>query len=163
MLPPSTAAEMATLGHEALSVAEAGLAGSDDDALYETAVEQECVIVTENFADFATITNDRLATGAPCVPVVFVQKRQHPAARRWAPSWHATCTSGPSPTRTPTPASTGPEPTATPSARHASIPSCDRDRSPATFRYWSSLGKDARRALAVVPMGRPATVSHVCV
>ena len=83
---------MAALGHEALSVAEAGLAGSDDDALYETAVEQECVIVTENFADFATITNNRLATGAPCVPVVFVQKRQHPrgallrgglGGRRW--------------------------------------------------------------------------------
>ena len=77
MLPPATAAGLAALGHEAFSVAEAVLADSDDDALYETAVEQECVIVTENFADFATITKDRLAAGAPCVPVVFVQKRQH--------------------------------------------------------------------------------------
>ena len=67
-------------------MAEAGLAGSDDDALYETAVEQECVIVTENFADFATITKDRLAAGAPCVPVVFVQKRQHPRGSALGPA-----------------------------------------------------------------------------
>ena len=78
MLSPATAAELAALGHEALTVAEAGLGGSDGATVYETAVEQQRVIVTENFADFATITNDRLTAGAPCVPVVFVRKRQHP-------------------------------------------------------------------------------------
>lgn len=36
------------------------------------------------------------------------------AARRWPPPWHATCTSGPSLTRTPTPACTG---------RESSVPS----------------------------------------
>ena len=86
MLPPATAAELAAFGHEALSVAEAGLGGSDDATVYETAVEQQRVIVTENFADFATITNDRLAAGAPSVPVVFVRKRQHPRSSALAPA-----------------------------------------------------------------------------
>ena len=86
MLPPSAAAELAALGHEALSVAQAGLGGSDDAAVYETAVEQQQVIVTENFADFATITKDRLAAGAPCVPVVFVRKRHHPRGSALGPA-----------------------------------------------------------------------------
>ena len=86
MLPPAAAAELAALGHEALSVTEAGLGGSDDDAVYETAVEQQRIIVTENFADFATITNDRLAEGTPCVPVVFVRKRRHPRGAALGPA-----------------------------------------------------------------------------
>lgn len=86
MLPPAAAAELTALGHEALSVTEAGLGGRDDAAVYETAVEQQRVIVTENFADFATITNDRVAAGAPCVPVVFVRKRQHPRGSALAPA-----------------------------------------------------------------------------
>ena len=86
MLPPAAAAELAALGHEALSVTEAGLGGRDDAAVYETAVEQQRVIVTENFADFATITNDRIAAGEPCVPVVFVRKRQHPRGSALAPA-----------------------------------------------------------------------------
>ena len=86
MLPPSTAAELAALTHDALSVAESELASSDDDTLYETAVEQERVIVTENFADFARIEKDRLAAGGPCVPVVFVQKRLHPRGSALGPA-----------------------------------------------------------------------------
>ena len=86
MLPPATAAELAAFGHEAVSAAEAGVAGSDDAAVYETAAEQQRVIVTENFADFATIAKDRLAAGAPCVPVVFVRKRRHPGGSALAPA-----------------------------------------------------------------------------
>ena len=86
MLPPAAAAELTSFGHEALSVAQAGLAGSDDAAVYETAVEQKRTIVTENFADFAATTRDRLAAGALCVPIVFVRKRQHPRGSALAPS-----------------------------------------------------------------------------
>ena len=86
MLPPATAAELTALGHEALSVAEAGLGGRDDGTVYEAAVEHQGVIVTENFADFAMITNDRLAAGAPVVPVVFVRKQQHPRGSALAPA-----------------------------------------------------------------------------
>ena len=86
MLPPATAAELTAFGHEALSAIEAGLSGSDDAAVYETALEQQRIMVTENFADFATITKDRLAAGAPCVPVVFLRKRQHPRGSALAPA-----------------------------------------------------------------------------
>ena len=78
VLPPATAGELNTLGHDAVAVAEAGLAGSDDAGVYEIAVEQQRVVVTENFADFATILKDRLAGGEPVQVVVFVRKHQHP-------------------------------------------------------------------------------------
>ena len=86
MLPPATVVELTRFGHEAVSVAHAGLAGSEDAAVYECAVEQRRVIVTENFADFAKITNDRIAAAAPCVPAVFVQKRRHPRGPALAPA-----------------------------------------------------------------------------
>ncbi len=86
MLPPATAAELTEFGHEAVSVAQARLAGSEDATVYENAVEQRRVIVTENFADFAKITSDRIAAGAPCVPVVFVQKLRHPRGSALAPA-----------------------------------------------------------------------------
>ena len=86
MLPPAAAAELNALGHDSVGVAEAGLAGSDDATGYELAVEQQRAVVTENFADFATIVKDRLAAGEPSVAVVFVRKRQHPRGSALAPS-----------------------------------------------------------------------------
>ena len=86
MLPPAIAAALTAFGHEALGVTEAGLGGCDDAAVYETAIDQQQVIPTENFADFATITSDRAAAGAPCVPVVFVNKRNHPRGSALAPA-----------------------------------------------------------------------------
>ena len=85
MLPPATAAELNALGHDAVGVAEAGLAGSDDATVYETAVEQQRVVVTENVADFATVTKDRLAAGEASGAVVFVRKHQHPRGSALAP------------------------------------------------------------------------------
>ena len=78
MLPPATAAELNTLGHEAISAREAGLGSSDDADLYAAAVSQRRVIVTENFADFAALSGRQLAAGQPSAPVVFVRKRDHP-------------------------------------------------------------------------------------
>lgn len=86
MLPPATAAELNALGHDAVGVAEAGLAGCDDAAVYETAVEQQRLVVTENVADFATITKDRLAAGETSVAVVFVRKHQHSRGSALAPA-----------------------------------------------------------------------------
>ncbi|MXV91071.1 MAG: hypothetical protein F4121_10940 [Acidimicrobiia bacterium] len=86
MLPPATAAELNALGHDAIGVAEAGLAGRDDATVYETAVEQQRLVVTENVADFATITKDRLAAGETSVPVVFVRKHQHSRGSALAPA-----------------------------------------------------------------------------
>ena len=78
MLPPAAAAELNALGHDAAGVAEAGLAACDDTIIYAAAVEQQRVVVTENPADFATITKDRLAGGEVAATVVFVRKHQHP-------------------------------------------------------------------------------------
>ena len=87
-----------------------GLAGSDDITVYETAVEHQRVVVTENFAVFAMITTDRHAAGEPSVAVVFVRKQPAPAwLSRWPLPWHVTCTSGPPRTRSHTRGSTGPE------------------------------------------------------
>ncbi len=78
MLPPSTAAELNGLGHDAVGVVEAGLAQAADEDLYLLAVEQQRVVVTENFADFARLGELRLAREQPVVPVVFVRKGDFP-------------------------------------------------------------------------------------
>ncbi len=78
MLPPSTAAELNDLGHDAVAVVGIGLAQAADEDLYVLAVEQERIVVTENFADFARVGELRLAREQPVVPVVFVRKRAHP-------------------------------------------------------------------------------------
>ena len=78
MLPPATAAELSVLGHDALSVTEAGLRGADDETVFAEAVTQDRVMVTENAADFAAIVANRLADNEPCVPVVVVRKADHP-------------------------------------------------------------------------------------
>lgn len=78
MLPPATATELNALGHDAVSVADPVLAASSDEFVYRLAVDERRVIVTENFADFAKITEQRIASEEQCVPVVFVRKRDFP-------------------------------------------------------------------------------------
>ena len=78
MLPAATAEELNALGHDAVSVHDAALTETPDDVVYAVAVEQERVLVTENFADFARLLELRVASGEPCVPVVFVRKRNFP-------------------------------------------------------------------------------------
>lgn len=78
MLPSATAGALNDLGHEAFSVVEIGLAEADDAAVYAAAVERGCVMVTENFADFAALIGQRLANDEACVAVVFVRKRDYP-------------------------------------------------------------------------------------
>ena len=78
MLSPATAEALSALGHDAVGVAAAGLGSCDDATVYAAATEQQRVMVTENFADFAGLVARRLANEEPCVPVVFVCKRDHP-------------------------------------------------------------------------------------
>ena len=78
MLPPTIAGELNALGHDALSVAEAGLAGEPDESVYAAALAQGRVVVTENVSDFVAIVAQRLANEQPCVPVVLVRKADHP-------------------------------------------------------------------------------------
>ncbi len=74
MLPPATATELNALGHDAIALAAAGLDETEDSGIYEVAVEQQRVLVTENFADCAAIVERRVAWGEPCVAIVFVRK-----------------------------------------------------------------------------------------
>ena len=65
MFPPTATAELRRLGHDARSVAGSMLAGTDDEHLYELAIGEGRVIVTENFADYASLVAQNLERGAP--------------------------------------------------------------------------------------------------
>lgn len=74
MLPPSVARELNGRGHDAVSVYDLDMAGADDHEVFDRAVADRRVIVTENFADYSLALNARLSRDQPCVPVVFVRK-----------------------------------------------------------------------------------------
>ena len=61
-------------GHDAVWVdAAVGRGTADRDLLERAAAERRC-LVTENFADFALLFDERSRRGDDCVPVVFVRK-----------------------------------------------------------------------------------------
>jgi len=78
MLPPETATELSGSGHDATSVAELGLAGQADPVIFDRAVAEHRIIVTENVADFAALVDQRLRNDEPATPVVFVRKADLP-------------------------------------------------------------------------------------
>jgi predicted nuclease of predicted toxin-antitoxin system len=78
MLPPTTAAELNHRGHDAIHVNDLGLAGAADPVVFDAAVTQARIVVTENFADYATLLDQRLRHDQPAVPVVFVRKSDLP-------------------------------------------------------------------------------------
>ncbi|HZM57050.1 MAG TPA: DUF5615 family PIN-like protein [Acidimicrobiales bacterium] len=78
MLPRTLAQRLTELDHDAVSVHDVELAGADDSDVFELAVVQDRLVVTENFADFVRLLEDRQSSDAPCVPVVFVRKSNFP-------------------------------------------------------------------------------------
>ncbi|HET9769914.1 MAG TPA: DUF5615 family PIN-like protein [Acidimicrobiia bacterium] len=78
MLPSETAVELGDRGHDAVSVATLGLTGQPDPIVFDRAVVDGRVVVTENIADFATLLDHRLRRDQPAVPVVFVRKDDLP-------------------------------------------------------------------------------------
>lgn len=54
------------------------LAGADDAEVFSRTIAEDRVLVTENFADYSVLLNDRLRADEPCVPVVFVHKPDFP-------------------------------------------------------------------------------------
>lgn len=79
MLPRAAARELRTRGHDAVSVLDIGLTGSDDSEVYRRAVLEERVMVTENFADYAKLLQERRNQNDRCVPIVFVRKNALPS------------------------------------------------------------------------------------
>jgi len=78
MLPRALAQQLTALDHDAVSVHDVELAGAADDEVFEFAVVQDRLIVTENFADFVRLLEGRQNSDAPCVPVVFIRKSNFP-------------------------------------------------------------------------------------
>jgi predicted nuclease of predicted toxin-antitoxin system len=74
MLPPRAAELLRDLGHDAVAVLDLGLAAMADEIVYERAVRERRIMVTENFADYAIILRERQVLGRECVPVVFVRR-----------------------------------------------------------------------------------------
>jgi predicted nuclease of predicted toxin-antitoxin system len=74
MLPPATCRHLAALGHDAVCSTEIGMNGAEDERVFDRAVADRRILVTENFADFALLLDLRLARAAPRVPIVFVHK-----------------------------------------------------------------------------------------
>ncbi|MDE0667927.1 MAG: DUF5615 family PIN-like protein [bacterium] len=86
MLPPATAAELRNLGHDATTVVDTGLGGSDDAAVYEAAREHGRVIVTEDFADYAALAAHSQAADEQPATIVFVRKQCHPRGSALGPA-----------------------------------------------------------------------------
>ena len=84
MLPAATCRQLARRGHDAISVYDVNLGGADDARVFDAAVSEQRVMVTENFADYAILLEQCVSTGAPCVPVVFVRKTGSSARRALA-------------------------------------------------------------------------------
>lgn len=78
MLPPATVQHLNKRGHDAVSVHDVDLAGAEDDDIFRYAALHGRVIVTENFADYSALIEQRLNDEQPCVPVVFVHKSDFP-------------------------------------------------------------------------------------
>ena len=78
MLPRAAAEQLNQYGHDAVSVYDLDLAGTDDTEVFGRAVAEDRVLVTENFADYSLLLRDRLDADEPCVPVVFVHKSDFP-------------------------------------------------------------------------------------
>jgi predicted nuclease of predicted toxin-antitoxin system len=74
MLPPACAAELRSRGHDAISVLDIGMTGAPDNEIFERAVREARVVVTENFADYAGLVEHALNGEELCVPVVFVRR-----------------------------------------------------------------------------------------
>lgn len=79
MLPDSIADALNDKGHDAVSIASLGLRGAQDSEVLQIAVSDHRVLVTENFADFASLVEKRQQHDEECAPVVFLRKSAFPS------------------------------------------------------------------------------------
>ncbi len=80
MLPRALAEQLNRRGHDSVSVFDVDLAGAGDNEVFDRAVDEERVIVTENFGDYSLLLEARLRSEEPRVPVVFVRKARFPTS-----------------------------------------------------------------------------------
>ncbi|MGI9032481.1 MAG: DUF5615 family PIN-like protein [Acidimicrobiales bacterium] len=65
-------------GHDVVSVHDVGLTGAADSDVFDLAVADQRLVVTENFADYSLLLTQHLSNDQPCVPVVFIHKPRSP-------------------------------------------------------------------------------------
>lgn len=78
MLPRAAAELLNRDGHDAVSVEDIGLRGAPDLDVFDRAVAEGRLVVTENFADYSLLLSRRLSNDQPRVPVVFVHRLDFP-------------------------------------------------------------------------------------
>lgn len=78
MFSPTVARLLREAGHDAESVLELGLAGSEDSQVLDRAARQGQVLVTENAVDFVPLLDERTAANQPVTAVLIVLKRTLP-------------------------------------------------------------------------------------
>ncbi len=81
MFPAAVAEALRDKGHDAVAVSELEMQGAPDNEVFDRAVMEKRVVVTENFADFAALVDERQADDDPSATVVFVRKSWFPAGR----------------------------------------------------------------------------------
>ena len=86
MYPPAAAEELRRRGHDAVSVAGTVLVSSSDDELYELAVAEDRVVVTENYSDFSSRQRRDVEYESPRCVVVFVRKSALPTGGALGPA-----------------------------------------------------------------------------
>ncbi len=78
VFPHAVAEELRSRDHDAVAVFELDLQGTPDEDVFDLAVNEGRIVVTENFADFAVLVEHRQGADRPCTPVVFVRKSSLP-------------------------------------------------------------------------------------
>lgn len=78
MFHQEVAARLRTTGHDAVHVAEIGLAGVEDAETVLRAAAEDRVVVTENAVDFVPLLDARIASGLPAPAVIIALKRTMP-------------------------------------------------------------------------------------
>lgn len=79
MFSHAVAESLRDRGHDAVALIEIEMQGAPDEVVFERAVKDQRVVVTENFADFAALVEGRQANEEPCTAVVFIRKSSFPA------------------------------------------------------------------------------------
>ena len=78
MSPEACTQRLSALGHDAISVREIGLRGCSDAEVLSVAIDQDRILVTENFGDFSVLLEQSLSRDDPCIPIVFVHRTHFP-------------------------------------------------------------------------------------
>ena len=83
MWAPAIAAALRDRGHDVVAVAERrDLRGMPDTAIFNAALAEGWVIVTENVVDYRPLAADSMRAGRPFPALIFTSNRAYPRASR---------------------------------------------------------------------------------